>query len=545
MTISSTPITLAPLAPYRVLARKYRPQTLSALVGQDVLVKTLSQAIAANRLPHAFVLHGIRGVGKTTTARIIAKALNCEGADGTLTTPVADPCGVCESCLSIAQDRHMDVVEMDAASRTSVDDIREIIDTARYKAVNGRYKIYIIDEVHMLSKSAFNALLKTLEEPPPHVKFIFATTELKKIPDTVLSRCMRFDLARVTPSTLFTYFTTQILPKEAVTFEEEGVALIVRAADGSVRDGLSLLDQGIALGDGQLTTAHVREMLGVTDRGGLFSLLTVLLEGQADAVLSATRQTLNQGGDPLHLLQDLLDLVYWVSCLKAAPKLQSDIVFPESDRREGMILANKVPMASLSRAWQVLSKGLTEVANAPFPAQTLDMVLIRLCYLSQMPSAEDLLAALSGEQRITPQIAQEATTTPSSTALAASGAEKKITAALPETFKALVSFMEVEPRLYVHLMQDVYLISYAPGNLVMQLAPEAPHDFVTRLGAALEARTGVVWSIIVEPHGGSKTLMQTQKEEAATFLEEARNHPLVKRLTDMYPESKVTVKLES
>ena len=300
-----------------MLARKYRPQTLDDLKGQDALVRTLRNALASGRLAHAFVLTGVRGVGKTTTARIIAKGLNCIGPDGT-GGPTVTPCGVCDACRSITEDRHVDVMEMDAASRTGVDDIREIIEGVRYKPVSARYKVYIIDEVHMLSRNAFNALLKTLEEPPEHVKFIFATTEIRKVPVTVLSRCQRFDLRRFDISELMTLFGT-ICGKEGVAADEEALALISRAADGSARDGLSILDQAMALADGKITASQVQDMLGLADRALVFDLFESMMGGKIAEALEIVRSTYASGADPVVVLQDLLDLTHLITRLKLAP----------------------------------------------------------------------------------------------------------------------------------------------------------------------------------------------------------------------------------
>ncbi len=511
---------------YRVLARKYRPQTMAQLVGQELLVKTLTQAIDANRLPHAFVLHGIRGVGKTTTARILAKALNCQEG------PTANPCGVCSSCVAITEDRHLDVIEMDAASRTGVDDIREVTESARYKAVNGRYKIFIIDEVHMLSKSAFNALLKTLEEPPPHVKFIFATTELKKIPDTVLSRCMKFDLARITPKILFDYFK-EICAKESTIIEDDALSLVVRAADGSARDGLSLLDQAISLAQGNVTTAIVKDMLGVVDRGCLFSLLTLLMEGKIADAVAQVRDLYSRGSEATVLLQDLLDLVYWVTSLKINRSLMTDITWPESDRRDGGALADKLSMPVLMRTWQVLSKGYEEVARSPLPNQAVEMVLIRLAYLSDLPSAEDLLKLTSGGNSggsmPTPRAAaSQATPTPT----VAAQSVDPIT-----SFQDLLRFVAQarEPILYSHLMQDVHLVSFDVGSLVIRLGTKAPANLPTQLEAILSRQTGQTWSVATTTDIGADTMVDQNKKHVQQLEDSALEHPFIKEMMVQFP----------
>lgn len=513
---------------YRVLARKYRPQTMSELVGQELLVKTLTQAIEANRLPHAFVLHGIRGVGKTTTARILAKALNCQGADGQ-GGPTANPCGVCSSCVAITEDRHLDVIEMDAASRTGVDDIREITESARYKAVNGRYKIFIIDEVHMLSKSAFNALLKTLEEPPPHVKFIFATTELKKIPETVLSRCMKFDLARITPKTLFDYFKG-ICVKESATIEDEALSLLVRAADGSARDGLSLLDQAISLSQSNVTTDIVKNMLGVVDRGRLFVLLTHLMEGKIVEAVTEVRDLYARGSEATVLLYDLLDLVYWVTSLKINRSLMTDVTWPESDRRDGVALADKLSMPILMRAWQVLSKGYEEVTRSPLPNQAVEMVLIRLAYLSDLPSAEDLLKLTSGGNSggsmPTPRAAAPKTDSPRP-----ENAVKPITSSIT-SFQDLLKFVAQarEPILYSHLMQDVHLVSFDVGSLVVRLGSKAPSTLPTQLETLLVRQTGQHWTVTTTTDGGAETVVEQNKKHIQQLEQAALDHPFIKEM---------------
>src|SRR5882757_6555209 len=377
-------------AAYRVLARKYRPTTFAEMIGQDALVRTLTNAMAGGRLAHAFVLTGVRGVGKTTTARLIAKALNCVGPDGK-GGPTPDPCGVCVNCTAIAEDRHVDVLEMDAASRTGIDDIRELLEGVRYRPTSARYKIYIIDEVHMLSDKAFNALLKTLEEPPEHVKFIFATTEIRKVPVTVLSRCQRFDLKRVPQETLVEHFG-KISAVEKVEISPEALALIARAADGSVRDGLSMLDQAIAHGGGVVDSAQVRDMLGLADRSKVLDLFEKTLRGDAKAVVAALGEMHDSGADPVLILQDLLELTHWVTRLKVAPEAGASSA--DSERAQGLAMAAKLSMASLTRAWTLLLKGLQETLAAPSPLRAAEMALIRLCYVADLPSPSDAIKAL-------------------------------------------------------------------------------------------------------------------------------------------------------
>ena len=365
---------------YRVLARKYRPQTFKDLIGQETLVKTLANALQYGRLAHAFVLTGVRGIGKTTTARIIAKGLNCVGADGN-GGPTINPCGTCSNCLSITEDRHVDILEMDAASRTGVDDIREILDGVRYKPVGARYKIYIIDEVHMLSKNAFNALLKTLEEPPENVKFIFATTEIRKVPITVLSRCQRFDLRRIGIEDLINLFST-ICEKENIQADSEALRLIARAADGSARDGLSLLDQAMALTEDQISPELVQKMLGLGDKKELFDLFEEVMQGNVPEALSRVVNLNALGADPLQIAQDLMEITHLVTKFKVASKDVGEMVTDLEIERDNY-LASKLPMVQLGRCWQMLLKGISEIQQATSQLAALEMVLIMLAYLAE------------------------------------------------------------------------------------------------------------------------------------------------------------------
>ncbi len=379
--------------PYVVLARKYRPQTLDDLIGQDILVRTLRNAFAMDRIAQAYMLTGVRGVGKTTTARILARALNYE-RPGVPDKPTLDIAELGVHCQAVMESRHVDVLEMDAASNTGIDDIREIIEAVRYQPASARYRVFIIDEVHMLSKSAFNGLLKTLEEPPPHVKFIFATTEIRKVPVTILSRCQRFDLRRVDAGVLASHFAG-VLGKESHTAEDGAIALIARAAEGSVRDGLSLLDQALALGEGHITAAAVAEMLGLSGRAAIFELLECIFAGEAKAALSSLNALHDKGGDPLMILTDVADAVHALSRLKAAPGLYPPD-FSSEDRARADKLSSELAVPRLSMAWQMLLKGLEEAARAPRPFAAVEMLVIRMCYTAHLPSPADIISELKG-----------------------------------------------------------------------------------------------------------------------------------------------------
>ena len=537
-------------APYRVLARKYRPQDFDGLIGQGAMVRTLSNAIAQGRLAHAFVLTGVRGVGKTTTARIIARALNCTGADDKADAPVAEPCGVCANCRAIAADRHVDVLEMDAASRTGVDDIREIIDSVRYSPSSGRFKVYIIDEVHMLSTNAFNALLKTLEEPPAHVKFVFATTEVRKIPVTVLSRCQRFDLRRVDAERLATHFGS-IAEKEGASAEDGALALIARAADGSVRDGLSLLDQAIGDAAGAtVTEGQVRDMLGLADRVGVFDLLQAVLGGKLAEALSLLSDQYRAGADPVIVVQDLLELTHWLTRVKITPQAADDPGLPEAERVMGQAMAEKLSVPELSRCWQLLLKGLKETQVAPSPLEAAEMVLVRLAHASDLPSPAELVRTLTNAPAPT---AAEAAPTPGpsadpgggATAVAASGpgaapapapeptpAPRAESGDAPQSFAAAVRMFDErrEGILFSHLTNDVHLVAYQPGRMELRPEPSAPPDLAARIGQRLSDWTAERWVVVLSNEDGAATLAEQADAERARQIDEARRDPLVNEI---------------
>ena len=378
---------------YQVLARKYRPETFTDLVGQDAMVRTLRNAFEADRIAQAFIMTGIRGTGKTTTARIIAKGMNCIGTDGT-GGPTTQPCGACEHCTAIMEGRHVDVMEMDAASNTGVANIREIIDSVHYRAASARYKVYIIDEVHMLSTGAFNALLKTLEEPPAHVKFIFATTEIRKVPVTVLSRCQRFDLRRIEPEAMIALMR-RIAAAEGAEITDEALALIARAAEGSARDATSLLDQAISHGAGETTADQVRAMLGLADRGRVLDLFDMILKGEAAAALTELSGQYAEGADPMAVLRDLAEITHWVSVVKITPEAAEDPTVSPDERARGLAMADTLPMRVLTRMWQMLLKALDEVATAPNAMMAAEMAIIRLTHVADLPSPEELLRKLN------------------------------------------------------------------------------------------------------------------------------------------------------
>jgi DNA polymerase-3 subunit gamma/tau len=561
---------------YRVLARKYRPTTFAELVGQDALVRTLTNAITSGRIAQAFMLTGVRGVGKTTTARIIARALNCIGPDGRGGATVA-PCGVCEPCQAIIQDRHVDVLEMDAASHTGVDDIRDIISGVRYSPVSARYKLYIIDEVHMLTKNAFNALLKTLEEPPSHVKFVFATTEIRKVPVTVLSRCQRFDLRRVDSSLLIGHFN-RVAGLEGVALEPDAVTMIARAADGSVRDGLSLLDQAIALGGNTVTAAQVRDMLGLADRAVIIDLFEATLNGRPAQALDLLADLHRSGADPLVVLRDLLDLTHFLTRAKVVPEVLGDATTPEAERARGGALAGRLSVPLLTRAWQLLLKGLNEVMAAPVPHQAAEMVIIRLAYAADLPTPADLVrqfqtqpAAAPGSAPLAgpggsgpggggrgalaaaPMTAAQAAHPAPRAALSApvaqavasapTSAPAPAVAASPRDFRALVKLFadNREGSLYAHLTRSVHLVRLEPGVLELRPEPAAPKDLVNRLGPLLSEWTGRRWTVAANFEApGQPTLAEQDAASEAQSRHDAGAHPLVRAVLEAFPGARIT-----
>jgi DNA polymerase-3 subunit gamma/tau len=577
-------------AEYQVLARKHRPADFSDLIGQEAMVRTLRNAFASDRIAHAFILTGVRGVGKTTTARIIAKGLNCIGLDGK-GGPTVEPCGKCEPCVAIAASRHVDVLEMDAASRTGVGDIREIIDSVRYRAASARYKVYIIDEVHMLSTSAFNALLKTLEEPPAHVKFIFATTEIRKVPVTVLSRCQRFDLRRIEPEVMIDHLT-RICGLEGVEAEHDALALVTRAAEGSVRDALSLLDQAIAHSGGAATADHVRAMLGLADRGRVLDLFETIMRGDCAAALEELSGQYAAGADPLAVLRDLAEVTHWVSMVRISQGSADDPTVPPEERTRGRDLATRLGMRQLARMWQMLLKAMEEVGQAPNAMMAAEMAIIRLTHVSELPSPEELIRRLENAPAPQPPAggapagggggpgggmtrggavhapafapargapmatAQTAPHARAALSVVAGGAPAKapdinalpeVDPAVAEALKSLPTFDAVvdmirdrrDGRLLVEVETGMRLVSYAPGRIAFQPTDRAPKSLSADLAQRLQVWTGQRWVISVENGPGAPTVAETRDAAKADLHASLRLHPLVKAALAAFPGAEI------
>jgi DNA polymerase-3 subunit gamma/tau len=520
-------------APYRVLARKYRPQSFAELIGQDAMVKTLGNAIERDRLAHAFLLTGVRGVGKTSTARLIAKALNCVGPDGQ-GGPTISPCGVCEPCRAIAEGRHIDVVEMDAASHTGVDDVREIIEAVRYAAVSARYKVYIVDEVHMLSKNAFNALLKTLEEPPQHVKFLFATTEVSKVPVTVLSRCQRFDLRRIPAEKLAAHFG-EVAAKEGVEVEPEALALIARAAEGSARDGLSILDQAIAHGSGGVTAEQVRAMLGLSDRGAIRHLLGLLLAGDAPASLAALRDQYDLGVEPGAVLRGLLESVHGITRAKVGGVEDPAQSAEERDAYSGW--ASRLSYAAVHRLWQLLLKGLAEVHGAPMPLEAAEMALLRVIHASELPDPGALIGRLAAG-------GAAPAGAPGAPAPAA-GQEAMLEA--PPSFEAFTDMIEAKGKaILAHQLRENYrLVEYGPPSLLLQQTGNVREvrdvdAFLRTLREATDAIFGRKWQVALSDGAAQPTLREREQAAGAELKRQVLDSPLVKAAFEAFPEAELS-----
>ncbi|NCN84771.1 MAG: DNA polymerase III subunit gamma/tau [Sphingomonadales bacterium] len=532
--------------PYRVLARKYRPSKFSELIGQDAMVQTLGNAIKRDRLAHAFLMTGVRGVGKTSTARLIAKALNCIGEDGQ-GGPTIDPCGVCEPCRSIAEGSFIDVIEMDAASHTGVDDVREIIEAVRYSSVSARYKIYIIDEVHMLSKNAFNALLKTLEEPPPHVKFIFATTEVHKVPITVLSRCQRFDLKRISADQLSEHFG-MIVGKEGVTAEQEALDLIAQAAEGSVRDGLSILDQAIAHadmdGDGQVKAAQIRDMLGLSDRGAVRRLFGKLLEGDSAALLDAIAEQYKIGVEPLSLMNGLLSLSHQVTLFKVGKA--SDPTLSEDARQQLSDWSGQLSYPVLHRLWQLLLKGYQEVQQAHLPREACEMALLRVLCAADMPDPGKLAKMLeqgvppSASPTDTPRAPQSAHEPVAQAAPAPVAAPEPQTSGLPKQFaEAVKAVGRVSAVLESILMADMRVVSFEAPDIVYQPARPIAVADIRKIADALKQETGIEWTIAEGPGEAKPSLVEQEQQARDAERQAILDAPLVKAAFEAFPDAQL------
>lgn len=546
---------------YQVLARKYRPETFADLVGQDAMVRTLKNAFAADRVAQAFIMTGIRGTGKTTTARIIAKGMNCIGSDGQ-GGPTTDPCGVCEHCIAIIEGRHVDVMEMDAASRTGVDDIREIIDSVHYRAASARYKIYIIDEVHMLSTNAFNALLKTLEEPPAHVKFIFATTEIRKVPVTVLSRCQRFDLRRIEPEVMIALMR-KIASAESAEITDDALALITRAAEGSARDATSLLDQAISHGAGETTADQVRAMLGLADRGRVLDLFEAIMRGDASAALAELGAQYSDGADPMAIMRDLAEITHWISVVKITPDAADDPTVSPDERARGATLSEQLAMRVLTRMWQMLLKALDEVAQAPNSMMAAEMAIIRLTHVADLPSPEELVKKLQnsspppappsgGTPGVSAGIVTNAQSNAAVTSAPTGGPTASLGSAQPvtETVSALAHYATFDSvvdlvrsqrdvKLLVEVESCIRLVSYQPGRIEFTPTNDAPSDLSQRLGGALQRWTGARWAITLSNTGTTTTIAEDRTAAEDAIKAEAQQHPLMQAAMASFPNAKI------
>ena len=525
------------------------------------MVRTLKNAFAADRIAQAFIMTGIRGTGKTTTARIIAKGMNCIGPDGQ-GGPTTDPCGVCEHCSAIIEGRHVDVMEMDAASRTGVDDIREIIDSVHYRAASARYKIYIIDEVHMLSTNAFNALLKTLEEPPAHVKFIFATTEIRKVPVTVLSRCQRFDLRRIEPEVMIALMR-KIASAEAAEITDDALALITRAAEGSARDATSLLDQAISHGAGETTADQVRAMLGLADRGRVLDLFEAIMRGDASAALSELGAQYSDGADPMAIMRDLAEITHWISVVKITPDAADDPTVSPDERARGATLSDQLAMRVLTRMWQMLLKALDEVAQAPNSMMAAEMAIIRLTHVADLPSPEELIKKLQnsspppvppsgGTLGVSAGIVTNAQSNTMVTSASTGGPTASLGSAQPATktvsalahfatFDAVVDLVrsQRDVKLLVEVESCIRLVSYQPGRIEFTPTSDAPSDLSQRLGGALQRWTGARWAIILSNMGTAATITEDRTAAEDAIKAEAQQHPLMQAAIASFPNAKI------
>jgi DNA polymerase-3 subunit gamma/tau len=549
----------SPEAAYRVLARKYRPASFEDLIGQDAMVRTLRNAFSSGRIAQAYMLSGVRGVGKTTTARILARALNYEPPEGG-GAPTLDMPTLGRHCEAIIESRHIDVLEMDAASHNSVDDIRQINDAIRYTPVSARYKIYILDEVHMLSTAAFNALLKTLEEPPPHVKFIFATTEIRKVPVTVLSRCQRFDLRRV-EGDLIAQRLAEICEKEDVKAEPEVLGIIARAAEGSVRDALSLLDQAIAHGQSNLKAEEVRAQLGLADRARIIDLFEALMKGDIATALGEFRELYDTGADPAVIVADLAEFTHLVTRFKLVPSSADDRSLVESERTRGVDFAEKLSLRVLSRTWQMLSKGLAEVQGSEKSAQAAEMIFVRLAYAADLPTPDEALRMLRDEQggSAAPSPSSNASPSPGPRmAVNAGGAQvsaaprrdpaPRMSEAAPaprlETFADIVALANEKRDIQIKLALEKFVrpVRVQDGRLEISLTPDSPPGFANNLSVKLHEWTGKRWVVVLAPQAGGQTaptVEEQRKGDDAARKQDALGHPLVQAALKTFPGAEI------
>ncbi|MGE5536186.1 MAG: DNA polymerase III subunit gamma/tau [Acidobacteriota bacterium] len=554
---------------YRVLARKYRPASFDDLIGQDAMVRTISNAFESGRIPQAWILTGVRGVGKTTTARILARALNYELPDGSVTAPTIKMPVIGVHDQAIMESRHPDVLEMDAASHNSVDDVRQINDAIRYAPMSARYKVYILDEVHMLSGAAFNALLKTLEEPPPHAKFIFATTEIRKVPITVLSRCQRFDLRRVDAALLVKHLES-IAAKENIEIEPAALALIARAAEGSVRDSLSLLDQAIAHAAGTVRADDVRQMLGLADRVRVVDLFEALMKGDIAAALKELREQYDIGADPAVVLGDLAEFTHFVTRVKAVPSVADDVSLSEAERTRGRNFAVKLSMRVLSRTWQMLLKGLSEVETAGRPLAAAEMVLVRIAYAADLPTPDEVIRTLDSEgggtpvrpsaasggvpasngsqsfaphyaPRGTPRSALAQSVQAAAEPVARSEAGPEAPVLSVPSFEALIALAQEKRDVAVKmaLERDVRLVRYEDGRLEIALEPGAAKMLAHDLSRKLMNWTGKRWLVVVSQEQGQPTLREQAAEREAELKRGVRANPLVQSVLAKFPGAEI------
>ena len=544
---------------YRVLARKYRPQNFTGLIGQEALVRTLRNAFSSGRIAHAFMLTGVRGVGKTTTARIIARALNCIGPDGTRTKPTVDPCGECEPCRAIAESRFVDVQEMDAASRTGIGDIREIIESTRYGPAGARYKVYIIDEVHMLSNNAFNGLLKTLEEPPPRVKFIFATTEIRKVPVTVLSRCQRFDLRRIDTDLLVNHLAS-IAKTEGIEVEPAALSLIARAAEGSVRDALSLLDQAIAHQSaeekGEIDSASVRTMLGLADRSRIFDLFEKLLAGDIAAALAEFRALYADGADPISVIQDLLETTHFLTRVNVAPGAEGFFDGGSAEAVRAVALAAKLRVPTLTRCWQMLLKGVVEVRDAANPAPAAEMVLVRIAYAADLPATEMMVRRLRESDGEPVAGTRARSDSPASAAPAPTKAITARPAAVPPAapgepddkssveIRTLIDIARLarargERILAASVESNMHLVALEPGRIVFRPGAQASKTLAQDLSHRLQEWTGKRWAVVAAGEGGAPTIAESRIAAERARRDAAAQEPFVRAVLETFPGAEI------